>query len=405
MKTKLRLENIMITIVLFVGMLFFFFKSDAFSFVDEGITAVVDEVVGADSSIATFSQVSAAFLDGFYDKNQLLEFNGGLAKKLGFNDFYKDTGGIKLSNGYVAGVYAKTATDYEIQQMNDLKAFCDEEGVQLLYVNEPTKYIDDAIIEEDLGLKSYINQNTDIFLRRLEENGIRYIDLRDNIRSEEKNSFDLFYRTDHHWTTESGKWAARIIADELNKDYGYGIDTSVYDDSKYDFTEYKSAWLGEQGKKLSASYVGLDDYTCIEPKFATNYTVTTVNGTVNGTFSETMINKGIYSQTGDLDTIYASPSWHYSYMYNGLNTSVIRNNNLTTGKILVLGDSYDQVTSPFLSLGVNEVQTLVLRDYTGSLKEYIKQNDPDTVIVAYASFMIGAHDDPNSANYAMFDFH
>lgn len=72
---------------------------------------------------------------------------------------------------------------------------------------------------------------------------------------------------------------------------------------------------------------------------------------------------------------------------------------------MLLGDSYEQVTAPFLSLGVNEVQTLVLRDYADSLKEYIKQNDPDTVIVTYASFMIGAHDDPNSANYAMFDFH
>ena len=74
------------------------------------------------------------------------------------------------------------------------------------------------------------------------------------------------------------------------------------------------------------------------------------------------------------------------------------------GKILVLGDSYEQVTSPFLSLAVNEVQTLVLRDYYGSLQEYIKQNDIDTVIVAYASFMIGAHDTPGNANYDMFNF-
>ena len=75
------------------------------------------------------------------------------------------------------------------------------------------------------------------------------------------------------------------------------------------------------------------------------------------------------------------------------------------GHILVLGDSYDQLTSPFLSLGVNEVRTLILRSYEGSLQEYIKQNNIDTVIVAYASFTIGAHDNPSSANYAMFDFH
>lgn len=421
MKTKLRLESVIVSVVLLIVMLLFFFRSNAFSFVDEGIAAVNSGVVTAwqerhpkesveeeetsvATPVATFAQVSANFLNGLYSKIQLCEFNGSLANKFGFIDFYKNTGGIKLPNGYVAGVYGQTSTDYEIGQMSELKKFCDSEGVQLLYVNEPTKYIDDAVIEEQLGLKSYINQNTDLFLSRLNDIGVNYIDLRDNIRAEGKDSFSMFFRTDHHWTPESGKWATQIIADELNKDYGYKIDTSIYDDSNFSFTEYKNAWLGEQGKKLSEAYVGLDDYTCIEPKFDTDYTVATVGGTTNGTFSETMIDKNNY-KTGDLETIYACPSWHYSYMRNGLNTSVIKNNKVKKGKILVLGDSYDQVTSPFLSLGVNEVRTLVLRAYDGSLQEYIKQNDIDTVVVAYASFMIGAHDSPTNANYAMFDFH
>lgn len=422
MKTKLQLENIIVSVVLLVVMLLFFFKSHAFSYVDEGIAAVNSGVVTAwqerhpkesveeeetsvATPVATFAQVSANFLNGLYSKIQLCEFNGSLANKFGFIDFYKNTGGIKLPNGYVAGVYGQTYTDYEIGQMSELKKFCDSEGVQLLYVNEPTKYIDDAVIEEQLGLKSYINQNTDLFLSRLNDIGVNYIDLRDNIRAEGKDSFSMFFRTDHHWTPESGKWATQIIADELNKDYGYKIDTSIYDDSNFTFTEYKDAWLGEQGKKLSEAYVGLDDYTCVEPKFDTDYTVVTTGGTtVNGNFAETMIDKNNY-KTGDLETLYACPSWHYSYMRSGLNTSVIKNNKVKKGKILVLGDSYDQVTSPFLSLGVNEVRTLVLRAYDGSLQEYIKQNDIDTVVVAYASFMIGAHDVPGNANYAMFDFH
>lgn len=417
MKTKLQLENIIVSVVLLIVVLLFFFKSNGFSFVDEGIVAVNSGVMTAwqerhpkesmeeeenktATSVVTSSQVSMDFLNNLYSKNQLCEFNGSMAKKLSFIDFYKNTGGIRLSNGYVAGVYEQTSTDYEIQQMSELKKFCDSEGVKLLYVNEPTKYIDDTVIEEQLGLKSYINQNTDLFLSRLNDIGVNYIDLRDNIRAEGKDSFSMFFRTDHHWTPESGKWAAKIIAEELNNDYGYKIDTAIYDDSNYTFTEYKDAWLGEQGKLLSEAYVGLDDYTCIEPKFNTDYTI---NGVLNGTFSETMIDKDNYL-TGDLETIYACPSWHYSYMRSGINTSVIKNNLVEEGKILVLGDSYEQVTSPFLSLAVNEVQTLVLRDYYGSLQEYIKQNDIDTVIVAYASFMIGAHDTPGNANYDMFNF-
>ena len=43
-------------------------------------------------------------------------------------------------------------------------------------------------------------------------------------------------------------------------------------------------------------------------------------------------------------------------------------------------------------------------NYEGSLREYISEHDIDTVIIAYASIMIGAHDNEASANYNMFDF-
>lgn len=420
MKEKIQLEHILVSIILLVTILVFFFKSNAFSYADEGMTAVKNALVAAwkekhpsegaeddaqvTTQVATFADVCTNFLNGLYSKVQLCELNGSVAKRLGFIDFYRNTGGILLPNDYVAGVYAQTSTDYEIQQMTELKEFCEKQGVKLLYVNEPTKYIDDSVIEQQLGQRSYINQNVDLFLSRLDEAGIRYIDLRDNIIEEGKDSFSMFYRTDHHWTVESGKWAAEIIAKELNKDYGYQIDLDVYDDANYTYTEYEEAWLGEQGKQLSKAYVGLDDFTCIEPDFDTNYTVNTVNGELNGTFSETMIDKDNY-RSDDLETIYACLSWHYSYLRAGLNKSVIKNNNVEKGKVLVLGDSYDQVMVPFLSLGVNEVRALVLRAYGGSLQKYIKANDIDTVVVAYASFMIGAHDNLGSANYAMFDFH
>ena len=134
MKTKLQLENIIVSVVLLVVMLLFFFKSHAFSYVDEGIAAVNNSVVtawqekhpkeGGDAEdtvtttpVATFSEVSTNFLNGLYSKIQLCELNGGIAGKLGFIDFYKNTGGIRLPNGYVAGVYPQTSTDYEIQQM------------------------------------------------------------------------------------------------------------------------------------------------------------------------------------------------------------------------------------------------------------------------------------------------
>ena len=73
--------------------------------------------------------------------------------------------------------------------------------------------------------------------------------------------------------------------------------------------------------------------------------------------------------------------------------------------MLVLGDSYEQITIPFLALGISKVQCLELRSYGSSLREYIDNHEIDTVVIAYASFMIGAHDDEISANYKMFNFY
>ena len=94
-----------------------------------------------------------------------------------------------------------------------------------------------------------------------------------------------------------------------------------------------------------------------------------------------------------------SSDLHYSY-----DQPNVINHNVEKGKVLVLGDSYEQVVVPFLALGVSELDALILRNYDGDLKEYIEAGDYDTVLICYAQFMIGAHDDPESVNYKMFTF-
>lgn len=75
-------------------------------------------------------------------------------------------------------------------------------------------------------------------------------------------------------------------------------------------------------------------------------------------------------------------------------------------RCLLLGDSYAQATEPFLSLSVHELDWLILRDCSDDfdLHQYILENGYDTVLICYAQFMIGAHDDSSSANYKMFTF-
>lgn len=288
------------------------------------------------------------------------------------------------NDDYVISPSAKTSADYEFEQMRSLKEKLDADGIELLYVNKPTKYLDDSIFLQ-YRIESYCNDNADRLLSRLDEAGIKEIDLRDNIRSEGLDIYSMFYHTDHHWTVPSGKWGAEKIAEALNEKCGYNIDTSVYADENYTFKTNKNSWLGEQGAKFAGSGIKKDDYTLVTPDFETDYT----SGDTRTDFTKLFIND-------------PNECRHYNYMAKSC-----VNNKVAEGNILMLGDSYDMVTEPFLSLGVHRIDFLIMRDQSDDFNLYndvIRNGGYDTVIVCYAPFMIGAHSDAFNANQNMFSF-
>ena len=162
-------------------------------------------------------------------------------------------------------------------------------------------------------------------------------------------------------------------------------------------TEYKNAWLGEQGRKIGQSYVGLDDYTVIKPNYETSYVFIEDEGFIKGTF-DYFVNKDIYTSN---ENVYDVRSWHYSY-----SCPEYMNNRVDYGKVLFISDSYQNATYPFLSLGINHMNAIILRGKKDDfdLCDYIIKNEFDTVIISYSEMMIGAHEDITNANYKMFTF-
>ncbi|MBQ8903574.1 MAG: hypothetical protein IJY73_04680, partial [Oscillospiraceae bacterium] len=271
--------------------------------------------------------------------------------------------------------------------------YLDEKGINLIYINQPAKYLDDSMFIESFGKLSYSNRNADLFLKRIREAGINTVDLRDELLNDGLNINEMFYRTDHHWTMKTGLWAAEKMAKSLNTYAGYNIDLSIYDAEKYNISKQENCWLGEQGMKLSGTYIGFDDYIHITPDFPTSFHFKKDNK--EGNFDD-FINYDCYKMSGRASLW---SSWHYSYRV----LDVI-NNNVDTGKVLMVCDSYANATLPFLALSVSETDHVILRNTEESLRDIINKGDYDTVIICYAQFMIGAHDVPESANYRMFDF-
>ncbi len=348
----------------------------------------------------TMNKIGKSTLETLPYKTELIKINGLFLKCAGVRSYYNNSLGMNITaDGYNIGRYEETSTDYEFEEVFSLKKYLDEKGIKLLYVNEPTKYISDDYYKNQFGGESYINRNADRFLARIKEAGIDYLDLRDEIEKESLNSMEMFYRTDHHWTVPTSEWAALKIANRLNEDFGYNIDLSLFDIERFNVVKYENCWLGEQGRKVSDSYIGLDDYVMMEPLYETSFSIVTDDGEISneGTF-DIFVDKTVFDKQIDF---YDSPSWHYIYKEYRNNT--IRNNNVSYGKVLILGDSYERSMVPFLALGIKDIKVVIPREITDdSVRNIIESGDYDTVIIAYAQFMIGAHDDESNANYRMF---
>lgn len=255
---------------------------------------------------------------------------------------------------------------------------------------------------EQFGVESFGNQNADTLIERISHQGITVLDLRSKIKEQNLDIKDMFYRTDHHWSVPAGFWASKQIIEKMNLDYNYDIDMDLYDDDKFGFIKYENSWLGEQGRKLSEAYVGKDDFVEIKPNYETEFTyVRTDQNIVEGDFG-IFIDEELYDKEMG-DDYY--PSWHYSYMTGGLEqAAVINQKAVSNKKMLLLCDSYSYVLTPFLALGISEIDTLILREKDVDLQSYIENGEYDIVVVAYAEFMIGAHDNAQSDNYKMFEF-
>lgn len=350
----------------------------------------------------SMADLSADLLEKLPYKYDMIELSGTVLKTTNTRSYYNNTYGLNISKeGYNIGRYDAASSDYETEQMIGFQEYLDSKGIDLLYVNEPTKYIDDSFYQEQFGGESFTNRNMDTFLSRIRKEGISCLDLRDNIREENIDPLSLFYRTDHHWTVPASKWAATLIAERLNEEFQYGIDLSLYDGEQFKEVFFQDSWLGEQGRKVAKSYIGLDDYTMIEPSYPTDYTIKNKKGKVikRGDFG-CFIDKKMYDRKVD---VYDAPYWHYSYN-DYVNGNIINNRVKSGKKVLLLGDSYEYSMAPFLSLGLKELQVVIPRELPPkvSVRDFVEKGDFDMVIIAYAQFMLGSHDDETDSNYRMY---
>jgi hypothetical protein len=312
------------------------------------------------------------FLPYNFAVNLALAYEGGLHWNINKN-------AILIGENYWILPESKAYINLIVASINDFNLFLQTNNIPLLFVVVPNKLSPDSIY----NCVNIANTDKDSVIQELRKSSISVLDLRDNIRHENKDWHSLFYNTDHHWRTETGFWASKIVAEELNSDFSFDLDTFLLNSRNYNYKVYKDWFLGSIGRKVGHYLAKPDNFTLITPKFETSFDILSLyrvykNENIN--FDSAYINFNLISRKD----YYRADDAYSSYMEPHVRNALIHNKlNSNDKKILFLVDSNGKMLVPFLSVLTEYLVSIDLRHFSGSLETLIEKENPDVVIIAY----------------------
>lgn len=254
-----------------------------------------------------------------------------------------------------------------------------EIGSKFLFVQVPYK-THDRIKELEHYPQNYRNKEYDLLLKKLEEEQIPFLDLRNFEEARET------YKTDHHWTVEASFFATRVLMDRLETLYNIKIinEAELKNLSNYDLKTYQNSFLGSIGVKAGEKFSKKEDFNVLVPKFETDLEYKHI---INNEIKKQT--KGDFWQTFINEKILDDP--HYKNKYNaclqaGYVENIIKNNLATNNlKMLFVAHSYGRPMAQYLSLFFDETRYLDPSKgrYNENYLNYIENYQPDIVVVMY----------------------
>jgi hypothetical protein len=314
-----------------------------------------------------------------------------------FASFGEYNGVVQLGDGFLTSFTAKKDVTENFTALKELDDFCRTRKINFAYVQAPHKISSQDKIS---GTADFSNQNADDLLFLLKESGVEFLDLRQKIREDNLNHRSLFYRTDHHWKTETGLYASKKILEFMNEKFGFESDTEKLDAENFTVKTWREWFLGSQGKKVTLARCTPDDFSLIFPKYETLFRYVLP--------SKKMDETGSYSVAYDMTQVekkdyYARSPYHAN---NFGDRPLIQIENLLDAekkRILIMHDSFGDCVISCLALAEKNVDSIDLRHFTGSVKNFIVQTSPDAVLVLYNPSQI-EHKIDFSTHESPFDF-
>ena len=327
----------------------------------------------------------SALFDGSFEKNfesYLTDHTAGRDFWVGMNAYFRLATGNHINghstkeNGYTKGVYCGKDGYLinEPERMTNLSrnaGFIEEFAQHLAAGN--TKNVDVTVLvapstgyicADKLPDLHYDYHDEEVFAELSETfQTASFVDIRDELSAAYKDGNQVFYRTDHHWTTFGAYTAYKALGEAL----GYNPNP----ESAYE----KTAYPGFYGTTYSTSGFRLTDPDEIEvwDNPSNDIDVTIIDG-------DTVEQKDMYfySHLDEDDKYPVFLDGNHPY-------TVIKNPNASSQeKLLVVKDSFAHSLVPFLADHYAEIIMVDMRYYSMPMQPIIEHEGVDRVLFLYS---------------------
>lgn len=317
----------------------------------------VDKVL--DGSFGT--EFESYFADQFPARSLWVGLNAYYALDTGNNGA---NGVYNCNNSYL--INKPVSTDNKLEKnVNAIVKFKNSIDVPVTVMFAPsTGYVTDnvlPVVHDKYNDDNYFEQTS----KTLSENRIAFADLRKTFKEAYADGNQLYYKTDHHWTTLGAYTAYQKLCEQLNinpapkekfdiKSYG-GFYGTTYSTSGFWFTQPDSIQIWNNPENTDK-----------------NIKVTISEGTDTDEFSSMYF----YNHLEEDDK--------YPVFIDGNHAlTEITNSNVKGGTILLVKDSFSHSLAPFLAENYSKIILVDMRYYKMSVSQIVEQEKPEQVVFLY----------------------
>lgn len=304
-----------------------------------------------------------------------LDYEKYISDQIAYRDFWigvkanaeqllgkKDNNGVFLgSDGYLFQTFEKP----NLQSLNDKVAAINsfalsnpDAKIYFLLAPNSVKVLEDklppyASPEDQL---EYINK-----VRKKLNNKIKFIDVYDTLVS--KKDEYIFYKTDHHWTTNGAYYAYSKAAFDL----GFTPNDKKY----FKIKKVASDFYGSLYSKSGFRNLKPDNIELFIPKYDEKYKVYY--------YDKDEVDTSLYK----LDNLKKKDK--YTVFFNGNHPLIqIETNNKSGKKILIAKDSFANSFIPFLTAHYSQIYVVDLRYYNDDINSLIKEHKIEEILILYS---------------------